>query len=64
MIDNMTEEILQEKISKIVRLCNDKIQDQKNHEANAGYGEDYTDGRIVGSAALARRILSIIKGEK
>lgn len=64
MTDDMSEQILQEKIAKIVRLCNNKIQDQKNHEANAGYGEDYTDGRIVGSAALSRRILSIIKGEK
>lgn len=59
----MTDEILRDKISKIVQLCNTKIQDQKNHEASAGYGEDYTDGRIVGSAALARRILSIIKGQ-
>ena len=58
----MTEQILQQQIAKIVQLCNDKIQDQKNHEANAGYGEDYTDGRIVGSAALARRIILIIKG--
>lgn len=58
----MTEQILESKISKIVILCNEKIQDQKKHEANAGYGEDYTDGRIVGSAALARRILQIIRG--
>lgn len=63
MIDNMTEEILKNKITKIVKLCNTKIQDQKDHEASAGYGEDYTDGRIVGAAALARRILSVIRGE-
>ena len=60
---NITEQILQQQIAKIVKLCNEKIDDQKQHEASAGYGEDYTDGRIVGGAALARRILSIIKGQ-
>lgn len=59
---NITEQILQQQIAKIVKLCNDKIDDQKQHEASAGYGEDYTDGRIVGAAALARRIMLIIKG--
>lgn len=54
--------IQQEKMSQVIRLCNEKIQAQKEHEAKAGYGEDYTDGRIVGSAALARRILEILKG--
>jgi hypothetical protein len=42
-------------------LCNRKIKDQKDHESNIGYGEDYNDGRIVGGAALARRILTILK---
>jgi hypothetical protein len=50
-----------DKIIQVIKLCNQKIQDQKNHEANAGYGEDYTDGRIVGGAALARRILETLK---
>jgi hypothetical protein len=59
---NITEQILQQQIAKIVKLCNEKIDDQKQHEASAGYGEDYTDGRIVGAAALARRIMLIIKG--
>jgi hypothetical protein len=53
--------IQQEKITQIISLCNEKIQAQKDHESSAGYGEDYTDGRIVGSAALARRILEILK---
>ena len=53
--------IQQAKIAEVINLCNEKIQAQKDHEANAGYGEDYTDGRIVGSAALARRILGILK---
>ena len=60
----MTDEVLRNQIAKIVQLCNEKIQDQRNHEASAGYGEDYTDGRIVGSAALARRILSIIRNHQ
>jgi hypothetical protein len=59
---NITEQILQKQIAKIVKLCNEKIDDQKKHEASAGYGEDYTDGRIVGAAALARRIMLVIKG--
>jgi hypothetical protein len=59
---NITEQILQQQIAKIVKLCNEKIDDQKQHEASAGYGEDYTDGRIVGAAALARRIMLVIKG--
>ena len=50
-----------EKILEVIKLCNQKIEDQKQHESNAGYGEDYTDGRIVGSAALARLILDILK---
>jgi len=44
-----------------MKLCNQKIKAQKDHEASAGYGEDYNDGRIVGGAALARRILNILK---
>ena len=46
--------------TKLIRLCQEKIEDQKKHEATVGYGEDYTDGRIVGQAALARRILLIL----
>lgn len=56
----MTDEILQDKIAQIVVLCNQKIKDQHKHEATAGYYNDYDDGRIVGQAALSRRILHII----
>jgi hypothetical protein len=49
------------KLIAIISLCNEKIKDQKDHEASGGYGEDYNDGRIVGGAALARRILGILK---
>jgi hypothetical protein len=55
-------EHFEKKISKIVDSCNNKIRDQRDHESTAGYGDDYNDGRIVGQAALARKILSIIKG--
>jgi hypothetical protein len=54
--------ITEEQIAKIVKLCSEKIDDQYQHESTAGYGEDYTDGRIVGQAALARRILLIMRG--
>lgn len=54
--------ISEEQIAKIVRLCGEKIKDQHEREANGGYCEDYTDGRIVGQAALARRILLILRG--
>ena len=56
----MTKEILESKIEDIVRLCNDKIKQQFKHESTSGYYNDYDDGRIVGQAALARRVLSII----
>ena len=48
-------------IFEVIKLCNQKIQNQKDHESTSGYGEDYNDGRIVGGAALARRILKILK---
>ena len=54
-------EIEKANILEIMKLCNRKIQDQKDHESTTGYGEDYNDGRIVGGAALARRILKILK---
>ena len=49
--------------TKIIQLCQEKIEDQKTHESTVGYCEDYTDGRIVGQAALARRILLILNKE-
>ena len=54
--------ITEEKIAKIVCLCGKKINDQLKRESAGGYCEDYTDGRVVGQAALARRILLIIRG--
>ena len=54
-------EIEKANILTVIKLCNKKIKDQKDHESTSGYGEDYNDGRIVGGAALARRILTILK---
>jgi len=54
-------EIEKANILEIIKLCNRKIKDQKDHESNIGYGEDYNDGRIVGGAVLARRILTILR---
>ena len=53
-----------DKIIQVNKLCHQKIQDQKNYEIRAGCGEDYTDGRIAGAAALARHILDLLKGFK
>jgi len=52
---------MDEKLKKIIKLCEKKINEQREREKGCGYGnDDYSDGRIVGSAALARNILKII----
>jgi hypothetical protein len=52
-----------EKLKNIVeKLCLDAIEKQKKRECSIGYGlDDYTEGRIVGSAALARKILKEVR---
>jgi hypothetical protein len=50
-----------ERVAEVIRLCNERVEAQRLHEAGAGYGEDYNDGRIVGGAALARSILQLLK---
>ena len=50
-----------EKLLEIISLCHQKVNDQKEHESKIGYGEDYTDGRIVGGAVVARKILAILQ---
>jgi len=50
-----------DKILEVIKLCNQKIKKQEDHESSTEYGEPYTDGRIVGGAALARQILEILK---
>jgi hypothetical protein len=51
----------QKKLDEILKICNNAIEDQKNRERILGYGlDDYTEGRIVGSANLARKIKRIV----
>lgn len=52
---------MNKKIEEIIKLCQEKIEDQKDREKGTIYGiDDYNDGRIVGAAALARKVLSIL----
>ena len=49
-------------LTLIEKLCLDTIQKQKDREVKLGYGlDDYTEGRIVGAAVLARKILKVIR---
>ena len=53
-----------DKLSKIAKLCQEAVDQQKKRECKLGYGlDDYTEGRIVGTANLARKILREIKEE-
>ena len=46
----------------VEKLCLDAIQKQKDRESSVGYGlDDYNEGRIVGAAAFARKILRSIR---
>ena len=50
----------QQRLDDILRICNNAIEDQKKRERTLGYGlDDYTEGRTVGAANLARRIKRI-----
>ena len=55
----------QRRLDEILLICNNAIEDQRKRERTLGYGlDDYTEGRIVGSANIARRIKRIAFGEK
>jgi hypothetical protein len=50
-----------EKLAEITALCREAIQAQRERETRQGYGlDDYTEGRIVGAANLARKILRAV----
>jgi hypothetical protein len=54
----------QERLHEIARFCQQAIQEQRDRERGLGYGlDDYTEGRIVGGANLARKILRALTGE-
>jgi hypothetical protein len=53
----------QDKLFQIAAACQEAIQAQQQRESRQGYGlDDYTEGRIVGTANLARRIMRLISG--
>lgn len=55
----------QKRLDEILKICNDAIEGQKKRERTLGYGlDDYTEGRTVGAANLARRIKRIVFGEE
>ena len=50
------------KIEEIVKMCQDAIAKQVEKNKKGGFGiDDYTDGRIIGGASLARNILKLIE---
>ena len=52
-----------EKLIHIAALCREAIQAQRDREHRQGYGlDDYSEGRIVGTANLARKILRAVTG--
>lgn len=54
----------QEKLEEIYKICSKAIEEQRSRERSLGYGhDDYTEGRIVGAANLARRIKRIVFGD-
>lgn len=54
----------EEQLQEIYKICNKAIEDQLKRQRTLGYGhDDYTEGRIVGAANIARRIKRIVFGE-
>lgn len=54
----------QTKLDEVYKIDSKDIEEQRNRERILGYGhDDYTEGRIVGAANLARRIKRIVFGD-
>ena len=54
----------QAKLDEVYKICNKAIEEQRNRERSLGYGhDDYTEGRTVGAANLARKIKRIVFGD-
>ncbi len=48
-------------IEEILKLCNAAVAKQSEQNKKGGFGlDDYTDGRTIGGASLARNILRLI----
>lgn len=57
---NQTE---QARLFQIAVLCEEALQQQRERASRLGYGlDDYTEGRIVGAANLARKIRRVLTG--
>lgn len=55
---------MKDKTIEIIKLCEIAINRQNEKNKKGGFGlDDYTDGRIIGAASLARNILKVIKNE-
>lgn len=51
----------QEKLFQLAAICQEAVQAQQHRAASQGYGlDDYTEGRIVGAANLARKMLRVL----
>jgi len=59
--DMITSEKDSKKIEEIIKICQAAISKQVEQNKKGGFGiDDYTDGRTVGGASLARNILRLI----
>jgi len=57
----ITSEKDSKKIEEIIKICQAAISKQVEQNKKGGFGiDDYTDGRTVGGASLARNILRLI----
>jgi hypothetical protein len=49
------------KIEEVIKMCQAAISKQIDKNKKGGFGiDDYTDGRIIGGASLARNILKLL----
>lgn len=54
-----------EKLLQVAAVCQEAILAQRARESQQGYGlDDYTEGRIVGAASLARKIMRVLAGSQ
>ena len=50
-------------LTRVSALCREAVQAQRDRERIHGYGlDDYSDGRIVGAANLARKLMRLLEG--
>lgn len=53
-----------EKLFRVAALCQGAIQEQRDRARRLSYGmDDYSEGRIVGAANLARAIMRALVGD-